>query len=153
VRKISGDICFRSPALPENGINVCDDDGTVLDLIDTGGKLEEKSGLEYYSGILAPGFVNAHCHLELSHLRGKIPEKTGSGGFLGAISQLRNKQPENAETAIPKADRMMWAAGISAVGDVSNTTASLATKLKSKIFYHTFVETFGFHPPPRRKSF
>ena len=154
MRKISATFVFpvNSPPL-KNGIVVCDDDGTVLDLIDSGGKLEEKSGLEYYSGILAPGFVNTHCHLELSHLCGKIPEKTGIGGFLGAISQLRNKQPENAETAIPKADRMMWAAGISAVGDVSNTTASIAAKQKSKIYYHTFVETFGFHPNRAERAF
>jgi hypothetical protein len=135
VRKISATFLFPVNLPPlKNGIIICDDDGTVVDLIDTGGKLKEMAGLEYYSGILAPGFVNAHCHLELSHLHGKIPEKTGIGGFLGDISQLRNKQPENTETTIRKADRMMWAAGIAAVGDISNSTASLATKLKSKIF-------------------
>lgn len=154
MRKISATFVFPVNRPPlKNGIIVCDDDGIVLDVIDTGGKLEEMAGLEYYSGILAPGFVNVHCHLELSHLRGKIPEKTGIGGFLGAISQLRNKQPENAETAIRKADRMMWAAGISAVGDVANTTASIAAKQKSKIYYHTFVETFGFHPSRAERAF
>ena len=154
MRKISATFLFPVNRPPlKNGIIICDDDGTVVDLIDTGGKLKEMAGLEYYSGILAPGFVNAHCHLELSHLHGKIPEKTGIGGFLGDISQLRNKQPENTETTIRKADRMMWAAGIAAVGDISNSTASLATKLKSKIFYHTFVETFGFHPSRAERAF
>ena len=34
-------------------------------------------GVEVYGGLLCPGFINCHCHLELSHLRGAIPEGTG----------------------------------------------------------------------------
>ena len=26
--------------------------------------------LKIYHGILCPGFINSHCHLELSHLKG-----------------------------------------------------------------------------------
>ena len=60
----------------EKGIISVNDDGTIAELIDTGGDLSEISSLEFYNGVLVPGFVNAHCHLELSHLKGEFPEKT-----------------------------------------------------------------------------
>jgi aminodeoxyfutalosine deaminase len=154
VRKISATWIFPGNQPPlKNGILICEDDGTVVDLIDTGGQLREQAGMEQYSGILVPGFVNAHCHLELSHLKGKIPEKAGLGGFLSAINKLRNHEVENQEEAMKQADFQMWNSGIVAVGDVSNSYVSLETKRTSKIYYHTFVEAFGFHPSRAEKAF
>ena len=34
-----------------------------------------KDKIEFYEGILAPGFINAHCHLELSHLHKVIKKR------------------------------------------------------------------------------
>jgi cytosine/adenosine deaminase-related metal-dependent hydrolase len=154
VRKISATYIFPGNRPPlKNGILICEDDGTVIDLIDTSGQLHEQAGMEQYSGILVPGFVNAHCHLELSHLKGKIPKKTRLGRFLGFINKLRNLQEEDFEEAIKKADFTMKHAGIVAVGDVSNSYTSLETKRNSKIKYHTFVEAFGFHPSRAEKAF
>ncbi len=154
MRKISATYIFPGNRPPlKNGILICEDDGTVIDLIDTSGQLHEQAGMEQYSGILVPGFVNAHCHLELSHLKGKIPEKTRLGRFLGFINKLRNLQEEDFEEAIKKADFTMKHAGIVAVGDVSNSYTSLETKRNSKIKYHTFVEAFGFHPSRAEKAF
>lgn len=154
MRKISATYIFPGTRPPlKNGILICDDEGTIIDLIDTGGQLREQFGLEQYSGILVPGFVNAHCHLELSHLKAKIPEKTGLGGFLGFINKLRNLEEEDAEEAMKKADFLMKHAGIVAVGDVSNSIASLEIKRNSQIRYYTFVEAFGFHPSRAEKAF
>jgi aminodeoxyfutalosine deaminase len=154
VRKISATYIFPGNQPPlKNGILICEDDGTVMDLIDTGGQLREQAGLEQYSGILVPGFVNAHCHLELSHLEEKIPKKTGLGGFLGAINKLRNSEVENLEEAMKHAEFQMWNSGIVAVGDISNSYVSLEIKRSSKIHYHTFVEAFGFHPSRAERAF
>jgi len=154
VRKIAATYIFPVHRPPvKNGILVCDDDGSILEVVDTGGKIQEEAGLEFYSGILTPGFVNAHCHLELSHLHKKIPGKKGIGDFVGQVNRLRNLDAEYAEEEMQKADRRMWAAGIAAVGDISNSLQSLKTKKESKIFYHTFVEAFGIHPSRAERAF
>ncbi len=154
MRKIAATYIFPVNGLPlKNGIIVCRNDGTIAKTIDTGGSLKEEHGLEYYSGILVPGFVNAHCHLELSHLKGKIPEKTGLEGFLGEINRLRNQEDENTETAIKQADFQMGNSGTVAVGDISNSILSVETKRTSKIYYHTFAEAFGFHPSRAERAF
>ena len=153
MRKIAATYIFPGNLPPiKNGILTCTEDGTIID-ITVSENLGEQSGLEYYSGILAPGFVNTHCHLELSHLKEKIEEKTGIGGFIGKINELRNQETENPEKAIQVADRKMWAAGTAAVGDISNSNLSIDTKKNSKIFYHTFIESFGFHPSRAERAF
>lgn len=97
-------------------------------------------------GSLIPGFVNAHCHLELSHLFRKIPTRTGMRSFVQAVNQLRNQTTLEAEQhAIQEADKRMWEEGIVAVGDISNDQRSLVTKKHSKIYYHTFLEVFGWN--------
>lgn len=154
MRKIAATYIFSgNRKLVKNGILVCENDGTVVKIIENQEKLTEQSNLEFYSGIIVPGFVNAHCHLELSNLKGMISENTGIGGFVKEINQLRNQNFKNPEETIRKNDRKMWANGIAAVGDISNSSTTISTKLKSKIHYHTFVETFGFHPSRAEKSF
>ncbi len=97
-------------------------------------------------GDLIPGFINVHCHLELSHMYGKIPQRTGMKAFVEAVNQLRNASEASEElSAIETADYKMWKAGIVAVGDISNDERSLTTKRKSKIYYHTFLEFFGWN--------
>ena len=154
MRKIAATYIFPGNQKPiKNGILICDDDGTIIEIVDNKNGITEEAGLEYYSGVLVPGFINTHCHLELSHLHNKIEEKTGIGGFVGKINTLRNEDFGNIEKAIEIADRKMFAAGISAVGDISNSTLSIATKLKSKLYYHTFVESFGFSSSRAEKAF
>ena len=154
MRKIATTYIFPLNGPPvKNGILTCTPDGTIVEISKSNENITEQAGLEFYSGILVPGFINTHCHLELSHLKGKIEEKTGVGAFIGEINKLRNEETENIENAINVADRKMWAAGISAAGDISNTTLTIDTKKTSKIFYHTFVECFGFHPSRAERAF
>jgi cytosine/adenosine deaminase-related metal-dependent hydrolase len=154
VRKIAATYIFPGNQSPiKNGILTCFPDGTIAEISGSNENITEQPGLEFYSGILVPGFVNTHCHLELSHLKGKIEENSGIGGFIGKINQLRNQETENTEKAIQVADRKMWASGTAAVGDISNSALTIETKRNSKIFYHTFIESFGFHPSRAERAF
>ena len=50
-----------------------DESGMVMDLLYSA---EGMTDVEWYEGALCPGFVNTHCHLELSHLKNQIPAGT-----------------------------------------------------------------------------
>lgn len=103
--------------------------------------------IERLDGILTPGFVNSHCHLELSHMKGLIPQGTGLPAFGKQVILLRNSfTAEEQLEHMQAADRAMWQNGIVAVGDISNTAASFPQKAGSPIFYHTFLELIGLDP-------
>ena len=124
---------------------VIDDFGVLKDIVK---KTEiQSSEIEYYEGIIAPGFVNAHCHLELSHLFSQIESKTGLIEFLKQVITKRNNfNKKEQEDAAIEADFKMWESGIVAVGDISNIDTTFKTKTSSKIYYHTFIELIGLNP-------
>jgi cytosine/adenosine deaminase-related metal-dependent hydrolase len=102
--------------------------------------------IQSFDGILSPGFVNAHCHLELSHMKGMIPAHTGLQEFVKQIVSLRQVDPEAIQAAIIAAEQEMYANGIVAVGDISNTLDTLAQKAKHLLAYYTFVELYDLDP-------
>lgn len=143
MRKITADYIFPISSAPiENGVVVIDKAGKILD-ISTRDKFDPTE-LELYPGIIVPGFVNTHCHLELSHMKGVAKTGTGLLPFLETVVNFRNISEEQILAAIEIADREMYEAGIVAVGDISNKADTKITKDKSPIRYYTFVEMFDF---------
>ena len=100
--------------------------------------------LEYYKGMIIPGFINTHCHLELSHLKGKAPTGAGLLPFLDHVVKFRDIDQDTIDAAILEADTYMWESGIQAVGDICNKADTFPVKRKSKIQYYSFVEMFDF---------
>ncbi len=143
MRRLSAEYIFTGKQVLKKGIIEIDDLGKIISVIDTGGNFKEEQSLEFYDGVIIPGFVNAHCHIELSHMKGVISDRSDRGlpGFIDEIISKR-KFPDNLQEHIQKADKEMQLKGIVAVGDISNTDDSFTVKKSSKIHYNTFVEAF-----------
>ncbi len=146
---ISADWIFPVETAPiQNGVLGIDADGNITAVLtpEQAGQMKLE-GVVKYKGALIPGLVNTHCHLELSHLFKKIDEHTGLPQFIRQILAQRAQPEDEIMAAMQKADEAMYANGIVAVGDISNQLDSRPVKLQSKIYYHTFVEVFGFSRP------
>lgn len=118
-------------------------DGTVEGIV---GLEDAGDDIQSFEGVLSPGFINAHCHLELSHMKGMIPTETGLGEFVKQIVGLRKVPEAQIQEAIVNAEAEMIANGIVAVGDISNTTDTLAQKEKNNLAYYNFVEIYDLDP-------
>lgn len=148
MRKISANYVFPVSGEPiKNGIVCIDNNNVIIDVISPGDSFREVQNLERYSGIITPGFVNAHCHLELSHLKGVIKKETGMAGFIADIGNLRNNySQDDIQRSIKRADSLMQSRGIVVVGDIVNSSDTISVKKQSSIYYHSFVELFGLNP-------
>jgi cytosine/adenosine deaminase-related metal-dependent hydrolase len=131
----------------ENGVIAVSKEGTITGIYTAQEAADlQITNITTYQGILVPGLVNTHCHLELSHLKGKIDTHTGLPGFVQQVIQQRGVDADEIDTAMLAADAEMFENGIVAVGDISNQIVSRSVKQRSKIYYHTFVEAMGFNP-------
>jgi cytosine/adenosine deaminase-related metal-dependent hydrolase len=127
-----------------DGVLGFDQDGQITHVLsDRNDLLIPEGALEVLPGVICPGFVNAHCHLELSHLKGLLNQGTGLPSFLTEVTKLRTADSDDIQAAMAAADREMYDSGINLVGDISNRSDSIQVKTESKIFYHTFIEVFG----------
>lgn len=143
-RKIASHYALINGRLERN-IIIEVDDRTITSIEQTD-SIDNRAGVEFYPGILTAGMVNAHCHLELSYLRGAISEGSGFAGFAGAIGRVRNNfTTEERLRAATVADAKMWEEGIEAVADIANDRLVMPVKERSAIHYHTFIEFFGLN--------
>jgi aminodeoxyfutalosine deaminase len=98
-------------------------------------------------GVLLPGLVNAHCHIELSHLRHRIDF---SLGFVPWVQNLIDaRRDENAQVVrlkVQDALRALETTGTVAVGDISNTLAHLDLLANSPLHAVVFYELIGWDP-------
>lgn len=128
----------------ENGFVEFEEDGTIIRI----GKSDNIDSEEiYYDGAVVPGFVNSHCHIELSHLKGRFRKGSGMAGFIDQINELRDVVgPEEKKILLQEQMQYLWEQGVSAMADISNCSDSFAAKAASPIYTRTFVEVFGTEP-------
>ncbi len=155
IQYISANVVYPvSHASIPNGVLGLANDGTILEILTAKQAVAKQIvNLIKYDGVLVPGFINTHCHLELSHLLGKTAQNTGLVSFLQNIITQREAKNEEILAAMQLADAAMLANGIVAVGDISNKICSKQVKENSKIYYHTFIEVMGFNPANAEKIF
>jgi len=141
-RKFKADQLFDGYRLYDNDkVLITDDSGKVENIV---GVSEAGDDVQTFSGILSPGLINCHCHLELSHLKNIIPPHTGLIEFLCSVVTKRDFPREVIDQEIIKAEMEMYDNGIVAVGDIGNTADTADVKSKSKINWQNFVEVLGF---------
>lgn len=141
-RKFSADKIFNGfEFFNHDHVLITDEAGKVEGLVPVS---EAGDGIEKLNGILTPGFINAHCHLELSHLKDVIPPHTGLIPFLLDVVGKRDFPMDIILDRIEKAEQEMYNDGIVAVGDIGNTANTLNTKQNSKIKWNNFVEVLSF---------
>ena len=146
MKRIAAKYLYRlnDPEPLVNGFVEVEDDGTVLR---TGVCDNPAAEACFFDGAVVPGFVNAHCHVELSSLWQKFCKGTGMAGFIDQINALRDSAP--AEERVANIGRWMdilWQRGVSAMADISNCDESFAVKAASPMYTRTFLEVFGTEP-------
>ena len=132
------------PAPLVNGFVEYDEDGTILRT----GLCEDPAAEEdFLDGAVVPGFVNAHCHVELSYMWKLFRRGTGMAGFIDQINALCDTASLEEKLAdIQSRMDQMWQSGVQAMADISNCDDSFAIKAASPIYTRTFLEVFGTEP-------
>jgi len=140
-RKFKADKLFDGYQFQDDKVLITDEEGNFESIVS-----EENAGegIQQLDGILTPGLINCHCHLELSHLKNVIPPHTGLIEFLCSVVTKRDFSPEVIQKAIELAEKEMYDNGIVAVGDIGNTADTAGVKRKSHIRWQNFVEVLSF---------
>jgi len=149
-RKLKADKIFDGYKLTENTVLIVSEDGRIEDLVDA---KNAGDGTENFTGILCPGFINCHCHLELSHMKGLIPEKTGLVDFVFKVVTERHHSEEEILQAIGNAESEMLNNGIVAIGDICNNSLTIPQKQKERVLYYNFIEASGWLPSISKMRF
>lgn len=142
--KFKADYLFNGTSFTDpSQVLITDELGVIQDILP-----EQEAGddIQNLHGVLSPGFINCHCHLELSHMKGLIPERTGLIDFVFKVVTQRHFDEEEIFEAIEKAEDEMLQNGIVAVGDICNNNLTLRQKLKRNLNYYNFIEVSGWLP-------
>ena len=131
---------YRNPL--KEGVLQISETGEIIDVFESRKNIA-KEKLEIFNGILCPGFINAHCHLELSHLKGMAKKGKGLLDFIRIIEKRNSFKKNDILSAISKAENEMKKNGIVGVGDICNTNITISQKQKKNLQYYNFIEVFG----------
>ena len=132
-------------------------DGDVVVGVGPRAEVEARHGpAEWLDALILPALVNAHTHLELSHLRGRVAG--GDGGLPAWVARLvaaraspQDRTPDGGESpdvlgALLDAIGDLERAGVAALGEVTNTLAALPHLSRAGLAGTVFHEVFGFSP-------
>lgn len=121
-------------------------DGEAVVAVGPRADVEARFGpAEPLDAVLLPALVNAHLHLELSHMKGWVAGGEGLPSwiqlFVAARARTREGEPEEA---MGMAAEDLVRAGVAAVGDITNTLGSLRPLAEAGIAGTLYHEVFGF---------
>ncbi len=142
-RRIASNLMFVGGEFISRPLVEFDPEGRILS-IEHYDQVDRLPHTEFYSGIMVPGFVNSHCHLELSYLCGAIEPYGGFATFARRIGEVRGEATMYQRLrSLEAADLTLRREGVVAVGDIVNGDSSMDCKSRSTIKYRNFGELFG----------
>jgi aminodeoxyfutalosine deaminase len=132
-------------AIPDGALAL---DGDTIVAVGPRAELEARFGAaEHLDAVILPALVNAHLHLELSHMKGRVSGGEGLPSWIQLFVATRpTTRPGEPEQAMAMAAEDLVRAGVAAVGDISNTLASVGPLAAAGIAGTVFHEVFGFTP-------
>ena len=150
-RKFKADYLFDGHKMRHHDkVLIIRDDGTFEAMVD---ETQAGADMESFPGMITPGFINCHCHLELSHLKSRIPQKQGLVNFVLSVVAERNQPEEQRQEAIRSAENSMLDSGIVAVGDICNNGDTRNVKHAKRLVYYNFIEALGWNPRQAAERF
>jgi aminodeoxyfutalosine deaminase len=130
-----------------DGAVALDEAGEILDVGAAAHVVAQYAGVkvERVAGAILPGLVNAHTHVELSALRGKVPGGDGFVPWLERMLAVRfANRPESDAAAIASAVTEIDRSCTAAVGEVTNTLSAVDELRAHGIAGIVLHESFGF---------
>ena len=131
----------------ENGVVVVED-GRIVSVLEPGTWNSEPEPRDLGRVAIMPGLINAHTHLELSWLRGRVPPASRFTDWVKTLFAIRGR-PDGALSAgqiapIHEAIAEARASGTIAVGDISNSLAAVVPMREASLDGVVFHELLGF---------
>lgn len=119
-------------------------------VVETGRGTPQTAARDLGDVVLIPGLVNAHTHLELSWLEGRVPPQDSMDAWIRTMMGIRRTGPAGGDAVITSAMHAaistMRATGTVLVGDISNTLASAVPLAEASMAATIFHEILGFRP-------
>lgn len=134
------------PAIADGAVAVAD--GRILAVGLAQELVKEFPGelLDHGEGVILPGLVNAHVHLEFTALHARIPRQENLGAWLeAAMSRFANLSSVEIREGVKQGIDELWRFGTALAAEVSNTGQSFALLAQSPLAFHYFYECLGFH--------
>jgi cytosine/adenosine deaminase-related metal-dependent hydrolase len=102
---------------------------------------------------ITPGFVNAHTHLELGGLAGKLgPPESFPDWLRQVVAFRRSQSAEQLLDAVATGIRQSLQAGVTLIGDIATAGLSLPLLSRSPLAALVFCELIGMMPHRARQS-
>ena len=150
-RKLKADNIFTGKEIfSGDHVLITEASGKIIEIIDT---RDAGENIEYNKGLICPGFINCHCHIELSYLKDVIQPLSGLVTFVQAVMANRNFPLDQRLTAMQNAADELYETGIVAVGDICNNGDSVLLKKNSPLYWNNFIEVSGFVNASAEKRF
>lgn len=145
MKKITANLVLTPNGFEKGVVITLDDNSVIAKMEYNVENIDSISGLEYYNGVIIPGMVNSHSHIEYSYVKGLIPQGGGLPEFIRSIIgiKIKNEIPDSVKKEQASIwDKKLYEQGVVAVADHNNNDYVHEMKSSSSVYYHDLIELF-----------